>query len=108
MGSVGYWALLPLAVMGGVVLRKRNVSLIPLVAPFVVTFVTVAVTYGQPRLRAATEVPLVLLAAVGIEWLFTRGAKEAAPDQHRARESQSDAPGSGSTLAPTQAGVGPS
>jgi hypothetical protein len=37
----------------------------------VITVVTVAVTYGEPRLRAGAEVPLVLLAAVGIEQLST-------------------------------------
>jgi 4-amino-4-deoxy-L-arabinose transferase-like glycosyltransferase len=69
-----YWALLPLAVFGGFVLHRRRMSLLPLVAPFVVIVVTVATTYGEPRLRAAAAVPLVLLAAVGIEQLLKRDA----------------------------------
>lgn len=64
-----YWALIPLAAIGGVVLRRRRVSLLPLIAPFAITVVAVAMTYGEPRLRAGAEVPLVLLAAVGIEKL---------------------------------------
>jgi 4-amino-4-deoxy-L-arabinose transferase-like glycosyltransferase len=87
-----FWALLPLAVIGGVVLKRRRVPLLPLVAPLVVTVVTVAVTYGQPRLRAGAEVPLVLLAAVGVEQLVRRAAREASVDDDSA---------------PMPAGVGP-
>jgi hypothetical protein len=74
-----YWALIPLAVAGGVELRRRRVTLLPLIAPFVVTIVAAAATYGQPRLRAGAEVPLVLLAAVGIEHLRTKKRSTNAP-----------------------------
>ena len=77
-----YWALLPLAMFGGFVLHRRRMSLLPLVAPFVVTVVTVATTYGEPRLRAAVAVPLVLLAAVGIEQLLKRGATRSKPSSN--------------------------
>jgi hypothetical protein len=77
-----YWALLPLAAFGGVVLHRRRMSLLPLVAPFVVTVVTVATTYGEPRLRAAAAVPLVLLAAVGIEQLLKRGPSRSKPSSN--------------------------
>ncbi len=73
-----YWALIPFAVAGGVVLHRRRLTLIPLLASFVVTSVTVATTYGEPRLRAAAEVPLVLLASVGIE-LALRGRARRRP-----------------------------
>jgi 4-amino-4-deoxy-L-arabinose transferase-like glycosyltransferase len=76
-----YWALIPAAVLGGVVLRRRSVSLLPLLAPFVVTVVAVAVTYGDPRLRAASEVPLVLVAAVGIERLTHIGSRSGQRDR---------------------------
>ena len=62
-----FWALAPLAVIGVVELRRRSVRLLPLLAPFAVTVLTVALIYGQPRLRAGADVPLVLLAAVGLE-----------------------------------------
>lgn len=62
-----YWALIPFAVGGAFVLHRRRLTLIPLLASFVVTSVTVATIYGEPRLRAAAEVPLVLLAAAGID-----------------------------------------
>jgi len=71
-GVYFYWALLPAALAGALILRRRHVSLVPLVAPLVVTVVSVAITYGQPRLRAGAEVPLVLLAAAGAEYLVTR------------------------------------
>ena len=79
-----YWALLPLAVFGGFVLHRRRMSLLPLVAPFVVTAVTVAITYGEPRLRAGAAVPLVLLAAVGIEQLLKRGTTRSKPSSNTA------------------------
>lgn len=76
-----YWSLLPIAVTGGVLLRRRGVSLLPLVAPFVITIVAVALTYGDPRLRAGAEVPLVLLAAVAIERLTRIGSRVSQPDR---------------------------
>jgi 4-amino-4-deoxy-L-arabinose transferase-like glycosyltransferase len=76
-----YWSLLPIAVSGGVLLRRRGVSLLPLIAPFVITVVAVALTYGDPRLRAGAEVPLVLLAAVGIERLTRIRERPGQPDR---------------------------
>ena len=71
-----YWALIPFAVAGLIVLRRRRVALVPLVAPFAVVVVATVATYGEPRLRAAAEVPLVLLAAVAVECLVPRAAPE--------------------------------
>ena len=39
----------------------------PLCSFFVVVAFTVALTIGEPRYRATAEVPLVLLAAVGLQ-----------------------------------------
>jgi 4-amino-4-deoxy-L-arabinose transferase-like glycosyltransferase len=66
-GLVMYWVLIPLAVVGAVALHRRRVSLIPLVGVIAVVLVTTAVTLGESRYRAAAEVPVVLLAAVGID-----------------------------------------
>ena len=67
---VTYWLLLATAIVGIVVLRRRGIFLLPLLAPFLVVAVAAAVTFGEPRYRAAAEVPLVLLAAVGIDALI--------------------------------------
>ena len=62
----GFWLLIIPAVAGVVVLRRRKVPVYPLLGFFAIVVLTVAVTYGEPRYRAAIEVPLVLLAAVGV------------------------------------------
>jgi 4-amino-4-deoxy-L-arabinose transferase-like glycosyltransferase len=71
-GIVAYYLLLPAAVGGGVVLARRRVPLSPLLAmPFIVT-VTAAGTFGITRYRAPADAVLVVLAAVGIDWLVGR------------------------------------
>ena len=66
-GIVMYYALLPFAVAGAVILRRRRVSILPPLALVSMVVVTVAVTFGQTRYRATAEVGLVLLAAVAID-----------------------------------------
>jgi hypothetical protein len=66
---VAYWVLLPFAVAGAVVLRPRRV-LLPLLMPALVVVVATAVTFGDSRYRAALEVPLVVLAAIGATAAF--------------------------------------
>jgi hypothetical protein len=67
MGLFTYWLLLVPAVAGIVALRRRRRAVYPLLAFVATVVVTVAVVYGETRYRAAAEVPLVLLAAVGID-----------------------------------------
>lgn len=62
----GFWLLVVPAVGGVVVLRRRRIPVYPLLGFFAIVAVTVATTYGETRYRAAVEVPLVLLAAVGL------------------------------------------
>lgn len=64
VGTVMYWVLLPLAVMGAVVLVRRRARVWPLLSTAVVVSVTTALTYGQQRFRAAAEPAIVVLAAV--------------------------------------------
>lgn len=66
MALFGYWLLLIPAAAGVLVLRRRRTPVYPLLGFFGIVIVTVATTYGEPRYRAAVEVPLVLLAAVGL------------------------------------------
>jgi predicted RND superfamily exporter protein len=67
-----FYALVALAVVGAIALRRRRVPLIPLLAVVGAVIVTVAVVYGTTRFRAPAEVPLVLLGAVGIDVVVRR------------------------------------
>ena len=72
IAMISYWLLLVPGVVGAVALRRRRVPLYPLLAFVVTVVVAVAPTIGDPRYRAAAEVPLVLLGAVGIDNLAFR------------------------------------
>jgi 4-amino-4-deoxy-L-arabinose transferase-like glycosyltransferase len=69
---VSYWILLVPAIAGGVSLRRRRIPLYPLLVFFLSVAITVATAYGETRYRAAAEVPLVILAAVGLDALLSR------------------------------------
>ena len=71
-GVAMFWALVPFAVVGGVRLRRRAVPLTPLLAPFAIVALVAALFYGLVRLRVPAEVPLVVLAAVGVEAAVAR------------------------------------
>jgi 4-amino-4-deoxy-L-arabinose transferase-like glycosyltransferase len=72
VGLFAYYALIPLAVLGLVRLRRAGRLLWPLVAPFVfVTMITI-VFYGNTRFRMPAEVALVALAGIGIGGLLDR------------------------------------
>ena len=64
-----YWLLLAPAVAGLVVLRRRRVPVFPLFAFVATIVVAVALTSGDARYRAGVEVPLALLAAVGLSMM---------------------------------------
>ncbi len=67
-----YYALAVLSVGGLVILRRRRVPVLPLVAIGLDVAVSVALTFGQTRYRSTFEVALVLLASVQIDWLWGR------------------------------------
>ncbi len=69
---ITYWILLVPAIVGCVIMRRRRVPLYPLLAFIVTVVLTVAVAYGETRYRAAAEVPIALLAAVGIDAFIPR------------------------------------
>jgi 4-amino-4-deoxy-L-arabinose transferase-like glycosyltransferase len=60
-----YLLLVPLAIYGGIVVRRRGETLIPLMSPVVMVLVVAAATYGRVRFRMPTEIVLVILAGVG-------------------------------------------
>lgn len=66
------WLTLPLALTGAVGLarRRRYADLWILASPVVLVVGVAAATYGNPRFRIAAEVPLLLLAALGLQLLL--------------------------------------
>ena len=78
-----YWVLLPFAIAGAIVLRRRRRLLWPLAATAVTVTLVAAATYGQQRFRIAAEPAILVLAAVAIDtaWRLvrTRGA-DSVPD----------------------------
>jgi hypothetical protein len=67
-----YWVLIGFAIAGAVILRRRRVALIPLVAPAVIVTIVAVVFYGLVRFRAPAEVSIVVLAAVALEAAWAR------------------------------------
>jgi 4-amino-4-deoxy-L-arabinose transferase-like glycosyltransferase len=63
-GTVMYWFLAPLAIVGAVMLRRRKRLIAPLVATAVTVTIGAALTYGQQRFRIAAEPAILVLAAV--------------------------------------------
>jgi 4-amino-4-deoxy-L-arabinose transferase-like glycosyltransferase len=71
LGVGMFFVLVPLAVAGAVLLRRRRTSgLWILLAPIVLVSVTALVTYGNQRFRAPAEITLVVLAAVALDALL--------------------------------------
>ncbi len=76
-----YYALLPLAIAGTVVLRRRRVPSFPLWAIGLNVVCASALTFGQTRYRTTFEVSLVLLSAVALDALWSRLRRPAPADQ---------------------------
>jgi hypothetical protein len=71
-GLIGYYVLLGLSIGGTVLLRRRRIPSYPLWAVGLDVVCSVILTFGQTRYRTTFEVALVLLAAVQLEWLWSR------------------------------------
>jgi 4-amino-4-deoxy-L-arabinose transferase-like glycosyltransferase len=84
LGLYSYWLLLVPAAVGALLLRRRAVPIYPLLAFLATIAITVAVSSGDTRYRAAAEVSIVVLAAIGIERLLPR--RRPAPPDRAARE----------------------
>jgi hypothetical protein len=65
-GLFSYYLLVPFAVAGLIVLRRRRVSILPLMAFIAVATIAAALFFGNTRYRAPAEVSLVLAAATGM------------------------------------------
>jgi hypothetical protein len=71
-GWAMYLLLVMLAVPGALLLRRRRISLIPLLGPIAVVTLSAALFYGLPRFRAPAEISIVVLAAVALDGLTQR------------------------------------
>ena len=67
-----YYLMVPVALAGVVLLWRRKVTIIPLVAPFVLVTFTAASTFGITRYRVPSEVALCILAGLGVAWVTSR------------------------------------
>ncbi len=73
---LSYFALVPLALVGGFLTWRRGVRIWPLLVQPALVTVVAAITFGITRYRAGAEITLVVLAAVTIcavhHWVTTR------------------------------------
>jgi 4-amino-4-deoxy-L-arabinose transferase-like glycosyltransferase len=65
IGLFSYYLLVPFAIGGVVVLRRRKIPILPLVMLAVIATIAAAVTFGVTRYRAPAEVAIVVAAGVG-------------------------------------------
>ena len=69
---VAHFLALPFAVAGAVALRRRGVTLLPMLVPIIAVTVTAAATFGLTRYRVPADVVIVVLAALGLDRVFHR------------------------------------
>jgi asparagine N-glycosylation enzyme membrane subunit Stt3 len=81
LGVIAYFALIPFAIAGAVLLRRRNraASLI-LLAPALLVTLSSAIGYGNPRFRHAFEMSIVVLAAVSLVAVVERRRRPRRPE----------------------------
>ncbi|HKY15415.1 MAG TPA: glycosyltransferase family 39 protein [Microthrixaceae bacterium] len=79
LGLVVHWALLPVAVAGAVVLWRRRVTLVPLLAHVVAVTVTAAMTFGVTRYRVPVDICEILLASIAIDAWWSGRDRSADP-----------------------------
>jgi 4-amino-4-deoxy-L-arabinose transferase-like glycosyltransferase len=71
-GTAAFYALVVLAAIGAVALRRRGGPWLVLLAPAALVVITTVISYGFTRFRVAAEPGLVVLAAVGLLALAQR------------------------------------
>jgi 4-amino-4-deoxy-L-arabinose transferase-like glycosyltransferase len=83
-----YYVLLPLAVWGLVIMRRRKQTIIPFLGIAAMITFTAASTFGITRYRVPLEVGIVVLAAISVDHVWTRfrggGASDAAAEDDEA------------------------
>jgi hypothetical protein len=69
-----YLAMVPAAIVGVVILRRRRAPLWPMLALILMVAITVASTFGSTRYRAPADVAIALLVAVTIDAAVRAGS----------------------------------
>ncbi len=78
-GFIGLWLQVPFAVLGALVLRRHRRPLAPLLGPILNVMLVTMVVFGLARYRLSADLPLAVLAAVGLVATLRRFG----PDRHR-------------------------
>jgi hypothetical protein len=71
-GVIAYYLLLPFALAGGWMIRRRRAELLILLAPVAVVLIATVTGYGLPRFRHAADLVMVVLAAVALTHVSER------------------------------------
>jgi hypothetical protein len=71
LGLGMYYAMLVLSIGGVVILRRRRIPVLPLLAVGLDVVLSVGITFGTTRYRSTFEVSLVLLSAVEVDWIWS-------------------------------------
>jgi len=74
LALVVFYPLVGLAIYGAVLVRRRRIPLMPVLAPVLVVTMSAVITFGHARYRAPAEPALCILAAIAIAHLTTRAA----------------------------------
>lgn len=75
LGLAQYYALVPCAVGGALVLRRRGQAIAPLVLWPAVTTLAAITAFGETRYRVASEVIVVVLAACALDAVATAAGR---------------------------------
>lgn len=81
LGLFAYWLLVPFAIYGAIVARRRKIPIYPLLAFPIIVALSVALTIGAVRYRAPAEIPLVLLAAIAVDALIKGWSRKGSPSE---------------------------
>jgi 4-amino-4-deoxy-L-arabinose transferase-like glycosyltransferase len=77
LGLFSFYLLVPFAVYGFVVNRRRRITILPLLAAPVIVTLAAAITFGVTRYRAPAEVSIVVAAAIGVAAIVERRRRRA-------------------------------
>lgn len=70
VGLVMYYAMLPISLIGVLALRRRQISLVPMIGILATVVLSAAAIYGSTRFRSPCEVELALLTGIGVDSFF--------------------------------------
>ena len=75
LGLAYFYLLVPVALVGAVVLRRRHLLVFPFVAMLVLASITAVLAFGDARFAVEADVALAMLAGVGLDAGFTRARR---------------------------------